>query len=56
MALLSKIGKQIGIMVVEGVDNEMMHPLLMEMFHELSAEHHHEHEHGPDCGCHHHDE
>ena len=52
MPLLSKIGKQIGIMVVEGIEKERMQSLLMEMFKEFSSDHHqHHHVHGPDCGC-----
>lgn len=42
MALLSQLGKQIGIMIVEGVEKERMQELLIEMFEEVSSNHHHD--------------
>lgn len=55
LTLLSQMGKQIGIMVVEGTQKEEMEKIVMEMLENLYAEHnhHHDHEHGPDCSCHH---
>ena len=53
LALLSQMGKQVGIMVVEGTQKEEMEKLVMEMLEDLYADHEHEHEHGPDCSCHH---
>jgi len=46
LPLLSKMGKQIGIMVVNGTQTEQMGELIQEMFHELTdIPHEHEHEH-----------
>lgn len=53
LALLSQMGKQVGIMVVEGTQKEEMEKLVMEMLEDLYADHDHDHEHGPDCSCHH---
>ncbi|MGE4583127.1 MAG: hypothetical protein AB7C91_00610 [Sphaerochaeta sp.] len=60
LPLLSKLGPQIGIMVVDGGENQEMDAIIENMFEELSQVYdshdhdHHHHEHGPDCSCHHH--
>lgn len=57
LPLLEKIAPQMGIMVVEGGQNEELNSILMDMMHDLfveegnAHEHHHHHEEG--CSCNH---
>lgn len=57
LPLLSQLGKQIGIMVVDGNQKEEMEDLIQDMFKELyELPHDHDHEHCDHDHHHHHDE